>query len=263
MRIRVAALAAFALVAAPAALIAAAAPARADLLIQVDKSTQRMTVSEDGKQLYVWPVSTGIARYDTPSGAYTPFRKEKDHFSKEWDDAPMPYSIFFTMKGHAIHGTNHSNLGHPASHGCVRLSVQHAAILWDLVEKEKMAHTTVVLTGKIPEEAPAVARGAPRQQPNYAGQQPQQNYSGEQVQQAYQGYQAQQPQGYRNYQAQQGYAQQQDEDDQDGDQVASAPQRQTYGQAVDQYGRRVYYYRDPQQPYSPQRPQYGFFPFGW
>ena len=34
----------------------------------------------------------------------------------------MPYSVFFTMKGHAIHGTNHSSLGHPASHGCIRLS---------------------------------------------------------------------------------------------------------------------------------------------
>jgi lipoprotein-anchoring transpeptidase ErfK/SrfK len=241
-----AALAAFALV--------AAAPARADLLIKVDKSTQQMTVSEDGQQLYVWPVSTGIARYDTPSGAYTPFRKEKEHFSKEWDDAPMPYSIFFTMKGHAIHGTNHSSLGHPASHGCVRLSVQHAAILWDLVAKEKMAHTTVLLTGKIPGEAPAVARGAPRPQPDYAVQQPQQGY------QVQQGYAVQQPQ--QGYQAQQGYAaRQQDQDDQDGDQVASVPQ-QTYGRsgwAVDQYGRR-YYYREQPQPYDDQRPR-GFFPF--
>jgi hypothetical protein len=89
---------------------------------------------------------------------------EKDHFSQEWDDAPMPYSIFFTKKGHAIHGTNHTSLGHPASHGCVRLSVKHAAMLWDLVKKNKMAHTTVVLTGEIPggPGTPAVARVRPR-----------------------------------------------------------------------------------------------------
>jgi hypothetical protein len=144
--------------------LALAAPARADLLIQVDKSTQRMTVSADGEHLYTWPVSTGIAKYDTPNGAFTPFRKEKEHYSQEWDDAPMPYSIFFTMKGHAIHGTNHSNLGHAASHGCVRLSVANAAKLWDLVAKHKMAHTTVVLTGKVPaaSEPPAVARVKPR-----------------------------------------------------------------------------------------------------
>jgi hypothetical protein len=85
---------------------------------------------------------------------------EKDHFSREWDDAPMPYSIFFTMQGHAIHGTNHKSLGRPASHGCVRLSVQHAAILWSLVKREKMANTRVVLSGEIPAaaDAPAVAR---------------------------------------------------------------------------------------------------------
>ena len=138
-------------------------PARADLLIQVDKSTQQMTVSADGERLYTWPVSTGIARYDTPNGAFTPFRKEKEHYSREWDDAPMPYSIFFTMKGHAIHGTNHSNLGHPASHGCVRLSVKNASILWGLVAKQKMANTMIVLTGTIPAgDAPTVARAAPR-----------------------------------------------------------------------------------------------------
>ena len=154
----------------PAALLAAAAvlavtaPARANLLIQIDKSTQQMTVSVDGEQRYVWPVSTGIAQYDTPDGTFKPFRMEKDHFSREWDDAPMPYSIFFTEKGHAIHGTNHKGLGHPASHGCVRLSVAHAAILWELVKKHKMANTTVVLTGTLPkEETPAVAeRAKPR-----------------------------------------------------------------------------------------------------
>ena len=140
-----------------------AAPARADLLIQIDKSTQQMTVSADGEQLYIWPVSTGVSGHDTPAGAFNPFRMEKDHFSVEWDDAPMPYSIFFTQKGHAIHGTNHRNLGRPASHGCVRLSVKNASTLWGLVRKHKMAHTIVLLTGEIPggPGVPAVAR-APR-----------------------------------------------------------------------------------------------------
>jgi hypothetical protein len=140
------------------------APASADLLINVDKSTQRMTVSVDGVPRYVWPVSTGIAKYDTPAGAFTPFRMEKDHFSKEWDDAPMPYSIFFTKQGHAIHGTNHTSIGRPASHGCVRLSVAHAAKLWDLVKAEGMSHTKVVLDGTLPPAGALVAkRNAPGQ----------------------------------------------------------------------------------------------------
>ena len=151
------------LVAGPSRLLALPlprAPAAAHLLIQVDKSTQQMTVSEDGRFLYRWPVSTGVARYDTPSGDFKPFRMEKDHFSVEWDDAPMPYSIFFTKKGHAIHGTNHKSIGRAASHGCVRLSVQHAAILWKLVKQEKMANTEVVLSGRLPGAAPLVAHGA-------------------------------------------------------------------------------------------------------
>jgi hypothetical protein len=153
--------------------LAFTAPAYADLLINVDKSTQRMTVSVDGVPRYVWPVSTGVAKYDTPAGNFTPFRMEKDHFSKEWDDAPMPYSIFFTKQGHAIHGTNHSSIGRPASHGCVRLSVAHAAQLWQLVKAEGMSHTKVVLDGRLP---PAGALVAKRNDPGQPLQiDPQQN----------------------------------------------------------------------------------------
>ena len=81
--------------------------AQAEILITVDKSAQRMTVARDGEALYTWPVSTGRSGYATPSGSFTPFRMEADHYSKEWDDAPMPHSIFFTKIGHAIHGSYH------------------------------------------------------------------------------------------------------------------------------------------------------------
>jgi hypothetical protein len=126
-------------------------PARAALLISIDKSSQTMTVDVDGNIRYVWPVSTGAPGYDTPSGEFKPFRMEADHFSKEWDDAPMPHSIFFTMKGHAIHGSSHVKaIGTPASHGCVRLEPKNAAVLFDLVKQQKMANTRVVLTGETP-----------------------------------------------------------------------------------------------------------------
>jgi hypothetical protein len=151
----------FALLAAACAVLVLTGASRASaaLLIQVDKSTQRMAVSRDGQPLYLWPVSTGRRGFDTPSGTFRPFRMDRDHFSREWDDAPMPYSIFFTMKGHAIHGTNHASIGQPVSHGCVRLSVAHAAALWALVKQETMANTTVVLTGQTPERAaPLVAQ---------------------------------------------------------------------------------------------------------
>ena len=76
-----------------------------------------MIVTVDGDPRYVWPVSTGAFSYDTPSGQFKPFRMERDHFSREWDDAPMPHSIFFTQQGHAIHGSSHVKaIGTPASH---------------------------------------------------------------------------------------------------------------------------------------------------
>jgi hypothetical protein len=130
------------------ALLAAAAPARAEVLINVDKNAQTMTVTVDGERRYVWPVATGISRYDTPDGEFTPFRMEKDHFSREWDDAPMPYSIFFTKQGHAIHGTlDEKRLGNAASHGCVRLSRENAKTLYTLVKATGLENTQVVLTG--------------------------------------------------------------------------------------------------------------------
>ena len=116
--------------------------------ITINKVSQKMTVRVDGDTEYVWPVSTGARGYETPSGKYRPFRMEKDHFSKEWDDAPMPNSIFFTDRGHAIHGSFHvKSLGRRASHGCVRLAPDNAAKLYGLVQKAGMQNTTVVLRG--------------------------------------------------------------------------------------------------------------------
>ena len=144
------------------AVAAFTAPARAELSITIDKSIQRMTVALDGAELFVWPVSTGASGYDTPSGEFKPFRMERDHFSREWDDAPMPNSIFFTQQGHAIHGSYHKSIGQPASHGCVRLEPKNARTLFGLVRKEGMKNTRVVLTGEAPAtQAPQVARRAP------------------------------------------------------------------------------------------------------
>jgi hypothetical protein len=147
-----------ALTASTVAVLVLCQAAYADLLIEVDKSAQRMTVTVDGEQLYDWPVSTGGRGYDTPSGTFKPFRMDIDHYSEEWDNAPMPYSIFFTQTGDAIHGTyEQRNLGRAVSHGCVRLSVKNAATLWALVKHEKMANTKVVLSGAIPAARPPMA----------------------------------------------------------------------------------------------------------
>jgi hypothetical protein len=140
-----------------------APPAAARLVIDIDKSAQRMTVLLDDETIHSWPVSTGIRAYDTPSGSYQPFRMAVEHYSREWDDAPMPHSIFFTKRGHAIHGTTHvRSIGRPASHGCVRLDPANARVLFGLVKKLGMANTKVVLHGEVPAVSPpAVARRSP------------------------------------------------------------------------------------------------------
>src|SRR5438105_9026040 len=131
-------------------MLLAASAAQAKIAITVDKNAQMMTVAVDGVERYQWPVSTGIPSYETPNGSFRTFRMEEDHFSKEFDDAPMPHSIFFTKIGHAIHGTDSvSRLGSPASHGCVRLSRDNASTLYALVQQEGVLNTTVTLTGSL------------------------------------------------------------------------------------------------------------------
>ncbi len=115
--------------------------------IVVSKSTQKMTVRVDGEIEYVWPVSTGGTGYDTPSGNFRAFRLEEDHKSTEWDDAPMPHSIFFTPRGHAIHGSFSKRIGQRASHGCVRLAPENAEQLFSMVEENGLGNTTVTVKG--------------------------------------------------------------------------------------------------------------------
>src|SRR3954465_5153034 len=173
------------LIAVTALTLFASGAAQAKVAITVDKDNQLMTVAVDGVETYRWPVSSGLPSYETPNGSFRAFRMEEDHYSKEFDDAPMPHSIFFTRIGHAIHGTDSVNrLGSPASHGCVRLSRENASKLWDLVKQEGVLNTTVTLTGcsqvalarnPRPRTNTAVARRAPapqteQQQYDAAGQ---------------------------------------------------------------------------------------------
>ena len=125
-------------------------PASAAILINIDKPSQTMTVSVNGETRYRWPVSTGATGYSTPTGNYSAFRMERMHYSDEWDGAGMPHSIFFTTRGHAIHGSNHPGMGTPRSHGCVRLSLNNAETLFNLVEQHGMAGTKVVVAGADP-----------------------------------------------------------------------------------------------------------------
>ena len=216
-----------------AALIFAPLPAHSELIVSIDKTTQRMDVSRDGQPLHSFAVSTGRHGRDTPSGSFKPFRMEKDHYSKEWDDAPMPNSIFFTRTGHAIHGSFEvKKLGTAASAGCVRLAPENAEKLWHLVKEEGLNNVKVAVHGVVP----------PRGSPELMARRNPLPDDGVVVRDEY----GRVLQGQGNG----GYA------------------RPDYGAQTDQYGQR--YYRDeygylrpftPQQQVQPQpqfaRPQYG------
>jgi lipoprotein-anchoring transpeptidase ErfK/SrfK len=113
----------------------------ADVLVRIDKSSQRMSVLVNGEHRYTWPVSTGI--YGTPSGSFRPQSLKRYHRSTIYNNAPMPYSIFYDGN-FAIHGTTHvSQLGGPASRGCIRLHPSNAAVLFSLVQREGLGSTRI------------------------------------------------------------------------------------------------------------------------
>ena len=77
----------------------------ASLVARIDISRQTMTVSQYGRVIYSWPVSTARKGYITPRGNYRPTRLHRMWYSRKYDMSPMPYSVFF-RGGYAIHGTN-------------------------------------------------------------------------------------------------------------------------------------------------------------
>lgn len=130
----------FKLIVAIALLFSSSALAQYDVVIS--KRSQTMSVYEDGELIERWPVSTARKGYYTPTGSFHPYSYQLMHYSKKYDNAPMPHSIFFSG-GYAIHATPHvGSLGRPASHGCVRLHPANASQLYSMTKGE---YTTITI----------------------------------------------------------------------------------------------------------------------
>jgi lipoprotein-anchoring transpeptidase ErfK/SrfK len=84
----------------------------------VDLSAHRAWLLEDGNVVY-GPVSMlpGQKANPTPTGTFHVLSKEKMHYSREFDNAKMPNSVFF-YPGDAFHTGSLKAY----SHGCVHLS---------------------------------------------------------------------------------------------------------------------------------------------
>lgn len=123
------------------------APASAaNLVAQISLSQQQMTVSENGIVRYRWKVSTARKGYVTPQGSWSAKWLSRNHRSRKYDNAPMPYAVFFNG-GYAVHATyDLKRLGRPASHGCVRLHPENAAEFFSLAQGVGLQNTRIVIT---------------------------------------------------------------------------------------------------------------------
>lgn len=140
---------------APAEQVAAPAPEKPKplpptLIARINLPSQTMTVTANGKVIHTWRVSSGAPGYATPPGTFRPGWMAKMWRSRQYDDAPMPYSVFFNG-GIAVHGTmNPGSLGRAASHGCVRLATSNAAVFYNLVTRHGMDRTRIIVQGPQP-----------------------------------------------------------------------------------------------------------------
>jgi hypothetical protein len=139
------------------ALVAMSSLAQAMVTIDIDLSSQTMHVATGAGETYAWPISSGRAGHLTPRGVFRPQRLFPIVYSAKYNNAPMPHSIFFFGQ-YAIHGTTAVGaLGHPASHGCVRLAPANAATLFAKVQAEG---ATISIHGGVPHGAMTAAHRA-------------------------------------------------------------------------------------------------------
>ena len=135
------------------------ASAKAPVVIaNIDLVRQRMRVSVHGKMVGNWPISSGKLGHETPPGRFRPQWAAKMHYSRKYNNSPMPYSVFFN-RGIATHGTAYTNrLGAPASHGCIRLRTANARKFYRLVHRHGYKRTRIVVSGRAPTKRAALRR---------------------------------------------------------------------------------------------------------
>ena len=116
----------------------------------VSLKSQRAYVYRNGLPIAVSTVSSGRPGHDTPTGIFTILQKDLDHKSNLYSDAPMPFMQRLTWGGIALHAGNLP--GYPASHGCVRLPLAFAKLLYGLT---KLGLTVVITDDAVAPEVSA------------------------------------------------------------------------------------------------------------
>ena len=126
-------------------LTAAGTADAANLVARVSIAEQKMQVFHGGRMIAEWPVSTARRGKITPTGQFTAQWLSRNHRSSLYNNAPMPYSIFYDGN-YAVHGTYETGrLGRPASAGCVRLHPDNARKLFEMAHTEGLENTQIVI----------------------------------------------------------------------------------------------------------------------
>ena len=130
---------------------------RGPILVYVDLGRQLATVYRNGVRIGVSTISSGRPGFETPTGVFTILEKNKEHISRKFNDAPMPYQERLTWGGVALHAGGLP--GYPESHGCVHLPLAFSRILFDAMP---MGGTVVIAGGhEDPIKRPAAGVLAP------------------------------------------------------------------------------------------------------
>ncbi|WP_412180721.1 L,D-transpeptidase family protein [Streptomyces sp. ADMS] len=121
-------------------------PVRTYRIACVDLTRQLMWVQSGSRVVYApVPVRSGRDGYETRTGWYTVYWRVLDHYSDLYDNAPMPYSQFFS-DGQAFHGTP-GDLFSGGSHGCVNLRLDDARRLWNTLVQDDAVYVWGVKPG--------------------------------------------------------------------------------------------------------------------
>jgi hypothetical protein len=97
----------------------------------VDLAHNQAWLIQDGHVVHgAVPITHGAPGQETPAGTFTVQRKDQEHRSAEYNNAPMPYSVFFAPGGIAFHEGSLQK----QSAGCVHLSHDDAVAWFDALE---------------------------------------------------------------------------------------------------------------------------------
>src|SRR5215471_10290975 len=115
------------------------------LMILISIPEQMMHVYRNGILIGRSTVSTGSKGHDTPGGVFSILEKNKEYYSKKYNNAPMPYMQRLTWSGIAMHSGQLP--GYAASHGCVRLPYDFSQLLFSTTNS---GGTVIIGDGKTP-----------------------------------------------------------------------------------------------------------------